>query len=138
MTATRSKKYSTLLFLFLIFVLLVVFGFSYVHKMYGAALGSSKETTETIVTCGEYSFQIENMGYDEGDLRFRIRNLYGANMDFIIVEVNEVKQEVKTNGLVGGEGNELVAENIDITFGDTIFFYPPGCKEHNSKQFKMK
>lgn len=132
----RSKKISTLIFLFAIFILLAVFLGSWLYRIYLEQTKYSQEQTLSAVDCGRYYFKIpeDMVEYKNGTLTFMIENTIGKEIKQLVVESALETQRKNMTGLISGA---MVPVEVDMRFTDWIYVYPKGCRGINFKNISF-
>ncbi|MBT7903737.1 hypothetical protein HN587_07780 [Candidatus Woesearchaeota archaeon] len=135
MAESRSKKYSLMMFLITLFIVLAIFLGSYIYKTYSSSIAFSTEGTESVMNCGSYSYKISELDLDEDKLFFVLENSAGDSIEYLIIESGDYYHKEFIAGIGHGEKRELELTNVSVS--GVVEFYPEGCKKHNSKKFKI-
>ncbi|MBW2964054.1 hypothetical protein KY363_01215 [Candidatus Woesearchaeota archaeon] len=137
MAEGRSRKVSTLIFLFAIFIMLAVFTGSWIYKMYSQNKAFTEDRTVSTVECSRYYYNIrpETVLYENGTLYFEIENNIGADIGRIIVESSAEKKEVDLGGLSRGIAQPVTVQ-LDVV--GWVLVYPVGCQTTNFKNLSFE
>jgi hypothetical protein len=131
----RSRKISTILFLFAIFILLAVFTGTWIYRMYLEQTRYSEEKTLATVECGKYYFSIDpkTVNYEAGTLYFEIENTLGAEIATIVVQSANDRNEVNISL---GQGT-VMPVSIPMEVVEWVMVYPKGCSGINFKNISF-
>jgi K+-transporting ATPase A subunit len=132
----RSRRISTLIFLFAIFILLAVFTGAWIYRVYKQQTAYSEARTLATVECGKYYFGIDpkTVSYEDGVLYFEIENTLGADIRTIVVQGVDERREVNIS-LVQGM---IMPVSLQIAVADWVMVYPEGCEGINFKNISFK
>jgi len=130
MVEARSRKMSTLIFLFAVFILLAIFTGSWMYKMFKDQTAYSEQKTLATVECGRYYFSIrpESVLYENGTLYFEIENTLGADIKMVTVESKAESRELDLGGLSQGT---VLPVSVQIGVSEWVLVYPKGCRGVN-------
>ena len=128
----RSRKISTMIFLFAIFMLLAFFLGSWLYRIYLEQTQYSKEKTIAAVECGRFYFLIDEntVSYTNGTLHFAIENTVGTPITQLTVETALETQNLNITGLMSGA---MVPVSTKIQITDWAHVYPRYCRGLNWK-----
>lgn len=132
----RSKKFSTLIFLFAIFVVLAAFLGSWLYNIYQDQTQYSKEQTMSAVECGRFYFNVkpEDVSYDNGTLTLLVENTIGQEIKQLTVESALETHKLNVTGLINGA---MVPVKVGIRMTDWIYVYPSQCRGINFKNISF-
>ncbi len=137
MVEQRSRKVSTLIFLFAIFIVLIVFTAGWIYRMYITQTALSESQTLLTIECGRYYFNIKpgSVLYENNTLYFEIENNIGAVINSIVVESVTEKKQVDLGGLEQGLTQPV---SLDMEVIEWVMVYPEGCKGANFKNLSFE
>ena len=131
----KGKGISIVIFLVSIFVLLAIVTGAWMYNLYTSQTRFSDTETKSIIECNSYVFGVENMVYNEPELEFIISGKIGPEINKITIESGSDIRTINFSGLSSG-AEQAVSVNLSIQ--DSVLIYPTGCKEQNSKTFKVR
>ena len=109
---------------FLVFAAgLVIFILTQGINIYQGSKGYVADTTQPSVDCIKYFYEIDNIGYDETELRFTVENL-DYSEDFNNVTVVGLSSQVLPLQLLKGTSQQI---RVAINLNQSFVFYPEGC-----------
>ncbi|MBT5021988.1 hypothetical protein HOK51_00905 [Candidatus Woesearchaeota archaeon] len=135
MVEAKSMKYATMIFLVALFVVVAIMAGSYTYKTYMTSILYSEKGTKEVFACNDFSYNIEDLIYVDGNLTFTLRNTYGDVINTLIVESGDEKRVIDTSMVPAGSQQTFKLDNMKLE--KLVVFHPKGCEEYNIKQFKM-
>jgi len=137
MIERRSRKISTLIFMFAIFIMLVAFTAGWIYRMYSQQTAYSESKTFATVECGKYYYNIKpgSVIYENGTLYFEIENNIGADIGSIVVESMTEKKSIDLGGLSQGLVQPV---SLPIEVVEWVLVYPQGCRGANFKNLSFE
>lgn len=137
MAEGRSRKVSTLIFLFAIFIMLAVFTGTWIYRMYSQHKAFTEDKTALTVECSRYYYNIrpETVIYENETLYFEIENNIGADIGGIVVESSADRKQVDLGGLSRGISQPV---SVEMPVVEWVLVYPVGCREANFKNLSFE
>ena len=137
MVTERSKKISTTIFLFAIFVVLAVFTGGWLYNTYTEQIAFSESSSDATVKCGKYYFDVDpdSVYYENKTLHLDIENTFGAELKTIIIDAGEERKEVNVGGIPSGT---IYPVSVEISIVESVLVYPSGCETANFKKLTFE
>ncbi|HII72232.1 TPA: hypothetical protein HA265_05755 [Candidatus Woesearchaeota archaeon] len=134
---SKSRKMSTLIFMFAIFVLLAAFLGSWLYRIYKEQTTYSQEQTLAAVDCGRFYYQVdsESVSYKDGVLFFLIENTIGKEITSLTLETALETKHFNMTGLTPGA---MVPVNQSIRMTTWVWVYPTSCRGINFKNISFQ
>ncbi|MFQ5474265.1 MAG: hypothetical protein ACE5DM_00345 [Candidatus Nanoarchaeia archaeon] len=108
----------------------------WIYRVYIQNTAYAKGESRSAVACVGYTFRVDELSYKDGILSFKLENKPGGEpLEKMVLESGDSTVEIDVNGLFAGTSQEVDAK---INVGEEIKIYPAGCKDHNSKTFKVQ
>lgn len=124
---TASRVFAIILLIVGVFLVLFIFlqGISTVQDSQGFATSRREESVE----CLAYSYQLENVVYENGTLTFSLHN-HAQSRDITNATIIGTSRNTVPINILSGTTRNV---RVDLDLQDAFSFYPTGCSVYRTE-----